>query len=1349
MIITTIEMPYYLTVFMDISNIVSAMITIPSKEIIDSEMKTPLESPKGSFRKNFRTFRNRLASMCSSNSSNRPSTPTAMDNILNPLHMATEKRLDQFIETEKEELLAQTKNNLYKEDSISYGASSINFDKNLVRTRSHHSFSPPPNLLDRDLRKTTEEYMRIQSYNLDSLSVLGNVGEVIFSKTDILTVGSFRLKQLATRAKNYIFSNDDFKADMASYRSNPELFNQEDSFEDDIREEDENYSEKLQEYQSELDCDYNEKLMDSDDDLAEIMRKINYPRYLSESRTNLLFEVGDESAGINHPDNTAILANSKIEDLTSFYNLMKLSNSNQTQGQLIDKKGFEMTDLAKIIAGKFQKAITKSQNLSPKNDQPTKIINDKNLSGVIASQKIVSTRNISNNSKMPPKPNEEVISSKSIDDLINFSARNEENEPIKINFSKQHGVKSFISDLANKKHYLDDLINYLYLFQECSSMSKNKKHRNHTSTFEIKTALNDIFSEFGYRFKSGNKKKQEDLDIHDEHNLKPQSFFYNVKLENHYGVVSNYLIKLVNEYTNSRKRMSLIVCDKERNVDVNYLLVQGEEKYMRNCMNLNKKNKNMFKMLASRYKTAGNKALVIGIKILQREEVDEYINSFISILKSSRDQIQNLERLAISLESGLSFFGMIGVIDEVRPEAFFFCDSIKKAGIKMNLFTGDSLDQCLYIAKQLKFSDVDFTRSSDFFHLNFRDEARAHLDIKRVFETIFSTLKKSDISEKLLLKFDPQKQMSESIRKKIVNWIRHLKPNSTEESVDKLLKSPYSVPKKTLLVSGHAVSIIMKSKYLTHCLNAIVAMSDSLIVHSAQPAHFVFLIKSLRKRTSSAILAIGDGFNQFGILREADVSIQMQHPDVPLIFGDFLVKNFNSCHHLLFNKSFHIFKMNIVIIFIEFWRTLPYVFLMIGYLQTSEYSGFIANRFHLLTFYLSACLQILFCSLINTPYNNALGKFMPDFYLESKHAEVCSTQIFVILLIGSVIEASYMSIILWYFVSKELFPNGMPIYSIENLQDFTFLGVLIIGSFKNSFMARRRLWLTATINFCILGFCILLYFIYLSDRKSSIILRHQVIFIFTNSQMAIYLTFFCLVPIYLSFCMSIFFKALFIAPYSKVISRAYLSKDLKKEFTNQMESMRSSLAKKLFDLSIDEHISKIKSFFGRGVDFGQLEKIAFIDTFTNRSGITYFTNRIKEKGEAAKFRMLQLRSERRNTRRILGMVIVLLIILWGILLIRAPKPNYGFDTYVPITITVTCIPFAALFIKRNYEMVYRILKWSMISIISITVAFVIASSSTSTNSRFAISRMLFSNFPLDYPLSIGLGFICDTISFTE
>ena len=47
-------------------------------------------------------------------------------------------------------------------------------------------------------------------------------------------------------------------------------------------------------------------------------------------------------------------------------------------------------------------------------------------------------------------------------------------------------------------------------------------------------------------------------------------------------------------------------------------------------------------------------------------------------------------------------------------------------------------------------------------------------------------------------------------------------------------------------------------------------------------------------------MGVGDGYNDIGMLRKVDVSVQLYNSEVPLVFGDILVPNLMLINKLLF-----------------------------------------------------------------------------------------------------------------------------------------------------------------------------------------------------------------------------------------------------------------------------------------------------------------------------------------------------------------------------------------------------------------------------------------------------------------
>ena len=427
------------------------------------------------------------------------------------------------------------------------------------------------------------------------------------------------------------------------------MFNQDDSIDEENHEENEGYSEKTQEFVKELNCEYDEDIFSSDDSLFDRLEAIEYPHYMAKRAEDLDDEYSVPKNGL-----------SKLEELDLYMKtLQQKTNSkgvtfNVSEPKTVGAKG--LPDPSKLSqqlpsgVGNKVSNIQATTNLQDDQKQPK-------LSNLNMTSDVAATLTRSHD----PEQEED-----SLEELVK---QQDQQAPIKINYARQHGTSNFISDLANRKHNIDELITYLYLFQECGSIVEHHKHKKLNQSSETRSALSEIYTEFGYSFITTGRKDTTDVFAMIEQDIKPKNLEYTVKVRSQFGVLSNFVVKLVNDWTNNRKRISIIVCDTEKGSDAYYLLVSGDENHMRPILQLGKKNKNQYKMLVSKYKAEGYKQIVIARKKLDADEVQYYMNSFVSTLKSSRDQLLNLEKLANEIETNLQFVGMIGVIDEVRPEA--------------------------------------------------------------------------------------------------------------------------------------------------------------------------------------------------------------------------------------------------------------------------------------------------------------------------------------------------------------------------------------------------------------------------------------------------------------------------------------------------------------------------------------------------------------------------------------------------------------------------------------------------------------------------------------------------------
>ena len=90
-------------------------------------------------------------------------------------------------------------------------------------------------------------------------------------------------------------------------------------------------------------------------------------------------------------------------------------------------------------------------------------------------------------------------------------------------------------------------------------------------------------------------------------------------------------------------------------------------------------------------------------------------------------------------------------------------------------------------------------------------------------------------------------------------------------------------------------------------------------------------------------MAIGDGFNDIAMLKEADVGIQLYNKEVPLIFGDIVIKRLESISHLLFVRGRDIHNNLALLNFYNLSISPIIAFMMFYACISSNYSGIFLN----------------------------------------------------------------------------------------------------------------------------------------------------------------------------------------------------------------------------------------------------------------------------------------------------------------------------------------------------------------------------------------------------------------------
>lgn len=157
----------------------------------------------------------------------------------------------------------------------------------------------------------------------------------------------------------------------------------------------------------------------------------------------------------------------------------------------------------------------------------------------------------------------------------------------------------------------------------------------------------------------------------------------------------------LHEFDSDRKRMSVILGCPDSSVKV---FVKGADTSMFNVIN---KSSNMNIIGATEahlhaYSSVGLRTLVIGMRELNMSEFEEWQSSYESASTALIGRAALLRKVATNVENNLSILGASGIEDKLQqgvPEAI---ESLRMAGIKVWVLTGDKQETAISIGYSSK-----------------------------------------------------------------------------------------------------------------------------------------------------------------------------------------------------------------------------------------------------------------------------------------------------------------------------------------------------------------------------------------------------------------------------------------------------------------------------------------------------------------------------------------------------------------------------------------------------------------------------------------------------------------------
>lgn len=1156
------------------------------------------------------------------------------------------------------------------------------------------------------------ERCKVNIVNPRILSELGVIDHVIFDKTDTLTRSTVEIVRTVTKSKMYSVKVDQIMPKFKEVKKDPSKFQRVEELEEVMKlKEDDNYSEKSQEFLKEVKGDYQSEIFGENFDLQDDMKVIKNPVYKTkESQSSVPKQETKEYASPSIGQKTfgAMFGRKQFSSTKSI--LVNNKKPKKRIGGMIvgNKKGLAemaviMNDLnkkEKLYKDKMKVLMEQAENPRKKSFAFGSRLNLDDLGGK-KSKKVAIRKEFIN-----------PYSSESSSEMI-LGSMEDEKDGIEVNPSKLQELEDMLCDYFFKNEDLVELVSCLMVCHEASTSSGGR-----VKTFRgEEKALIDFCRKLGISFSISSSKVKSSTDFYRKFLVKRDG-----KMESQLNIAG------INSYSEGRKRMSVVVNDPSNGKNSFTLYVRGEEEGMKNVMKLSSKEKNTFKRLMVNFRSHGFKAMIFAKKELNHQTARNFMKTFQVIRKSRKGQSENFEKLANEIERGLKFVGALGYKDNVMPGAVGLLKKLKQGDINVSLLTGDKLENTINIVNFLGIVDLNFQDSSKYFNLKFSNENEGFLQFNRIMQSIYEKMRESSVNSievEQLIKSSKQGYKGKKTLMKARSDLFEHNDIHSDENVDIF---------KPLIVSGRAMNVILGDESLIEHFMFTLIFAKQVIGYSLSPFHKSKITQMLRKVKNEKVLAVGDGFNDIGMLKEADVGIQLYHREVPLIFGDVVVSDITAVEDLLFHTGRGTYKNYLVILFYHFGvssflNTMHYFYLDRSLFNGSLFQGAEANILNLFTLFMSIVYGVY-----EKTYERPVSLKFPACYNEVNYFSMSFISILIVVEILSFLIVFFEIVAIEALFVQSSNSRGFGLTE-ESISKVIYFATAVISSTRIIAIGSKSTGKTFWIGAIFITISLIWYMIYHSLDKNGI--KQIPIFdLFSRySSLFVATQLFIFFPMIEYLMNTLNLKTFMIYPARFMILQRYLMKDrtfLLKTGNDELKKIFNR--KKVFNI-----IEKVRICYKSKMAFldQQVKQILSLDSSHFSLGIHPLTCQIIDKNDRRRFDIFINKKQRDEgmSYKLISLTTGNLLIMFFVLNISNPERSnhYYFETVIPFAITLTLIPLGALRSKKFFKNSKLYLK-AVIFLVILLGAFLTMRSSTRNFGFFVVSRLL------SGPLILNFGF---------
>ncbi|KAG0497020.1 hypothetical protein HPP92_001711 [Vanilla planifolia] len=420
----------------------------------------------------------------------------------------------------------------------------------------------------------------------------------------------------------------------------------------------------------------------------------------------------------------------------------------------------------------------------------------------------------------------------------------------------------------------------------------------------------------------------------------------------------------LHEFDSDRKRMSVIVGFPDKTVKI---FVKGADSSMfeviEKTLNIHLMHETTLQLQA--YSSLGLRTLVIGMREMNRSEFEEWHSSYEHASTALFGRGSLLKAVAASIESNLNILGATGIEDKLQqgvPEAI---DSLRQAGIKVWVLTGDKQETAISIGYSCKLLTSDMSKI--IINSNSKESCKKSLE-----DALARTAKQSLMPP----------------------------PEGSAVSGFDVAKTPVA-----LIIDGKSLLDILETE-LEGELFKVATSCDVVLCCRVAPLQKAGVVALIKKRTDDMTLAIGDGANDVSMIQMADVGIGIsgQEGRQAVMASDFAMGQFRFLVPLLLVHGHWNYQRMAYMILYNFYRNSVFVFVLFWYVLFTAFSltTAITEWSSVLYSVIYTALPTIVVGILDKDLSRKTLLKYPELYSSGQNEERYNLKLFILTMMDSV-----------------------------------------------------------------------------------------------------------------------------------------------------------------------------------------------------------------------------------------------------------------------------------------------------------------------------------------------------------